>query len=182
MSSEVIDLTCETLTLYASSSYTLTVKTEHNLSSPPSTKKNAYIDLSSDTPQEVTPDNRRLHAAAATAHVIDTKCPSFICSVCAPIFGRFGIACAEREYRDIWLQAVITRIEQNGGYEKADEIDICLDKRDIMQVTGLFEMNNCNPLPKCMLDGSYSQAFKVAKNPALFEYIWSKRKVNVLGW
>ena len=92
--SGLIDLTGETLTPYASSSYTLTVKTEHNLSSPPSTKKNAYIDLSSDTPQEATPNNRRLHAAAATAHVIDTKPLSFICSACAPIFGRFGIACA----------------------------------------------------------------------------------------
>ena len=123
-----------------------------------------------------------LRVAGASAGDVDTSSVGFTCSACAPIFSRFGITCAKEEYRDICLHAVITHIEQNGGYEKADEIDICLDKRDIMQVTGLFEMNNCNPLPKCMLDGSYSQAFKVAKNPALFEYIWSKRKVNVLGW
>ena len=117
--------------------------------------------------------------------------PGRFCSACGHIYGRFGIKCAELQYRDICLQTVIDYIEGVGGVKKADEIGVSLAytnafvaavKQDILIVTGKYEMNNVNPWPKCIDEGSYTQAFQLLEHPDLLECMYRKRSVNVWDW
>ena len=55
-------------------------------------------------------------------------------------------------------------------------------KQDILVVTGKYEMNNVNPWPKCIDEGSYTQAFQLLEHPDLLEYMYRKRSVNVWDW
>ena len=118
-------------------------------------------------------------------------CHGQFCSACGHIYGRFGIKCAELQYRDICLQSVVDYIEANGGAKKSDEIGVSLTytdafnaavKKDILTITGCYEMNNVNPWPKCINDGSYTQAFQLLEDPNLLEHMHSKRCINVWEW
>lgn len=117
--------------------------------------------------------------------------PGQFCSACGHIYGRFGIKCAELQYRDICLQSVVDYIEENGGVKKSDEVGVSLAytdafnaavKKDILTVTGCYEMNNVNPWPTCINEGSYTQAFQLLEHPDLLELMYSKRCINVWDW
>ena len=75
--------------------------------------------------------------------------------------------------------------------KKLDEIGISLTyndafndtvKKDILTVTGYYEMNNVNPWPKCINEISYTQAFQFLEHPNLLELIHPKRCINVWDW
>ena len=114
--------------------------------------------------------------------------PGQFCSSCSHIYRRFGIKCAELQFRDICLQTVIDYIEGEGGVKKANEIGVSLAytnafvaavKQDILVVTGKYEVNNVNPWPKCIDEGSYTQAFQLLEHPNLLELMYKKRSVKV---
>ena len=113
------------------------------------------------------------------------------CSACKHIYGKFGIQCAELQYRDFCLQSVVDYIDEKGGLSKIDEIGISLRywdaynvavKKDILTVSGCYEINNVNPMPKCMNEGSYAQALDILQNLKFVETLYNKRKHNLWGW
>ena len=117
--------------------------------------------------------------------------PGQFCSACGHIYDRFGIKCAELQYRDICLQSVVDYIEGAGGVKKSDEIGVSLAytnaflaavKKDILTVTGCYEINNVNPWPKYIDEGLYTQSFQLLEHPNLLELVSSKRSVNVWDW
>ena len=70
--------------------------------------------------------------------------------------------------RDFCLQSVVDYIEGEGGVKKSDEIGVSLAytnafnaavKKDILSITDCYEVNNVNPWPKCINEGSYTQSF-----------------------
>ena len=91
---------------------------------------------------------------------------------------------------NLTTEICISRV-QSSGPTKADKIGVSLAftdaynaavKKNILQVTGCYEINNVNPWPKSLNDGSYTQAFQLLENPDLFELMHSKRRCNVWGW
>ena len=52
----------------------------------------------------------------------------------------------------------------------------------MLTVSGCYEINNVNPTPKCMNEGSYAQALDILQNPKFVETLYNKRKHNLWGW
>ena len=55
-------------------------------------------------------------------------------------------------------------------------------KKDMLTISGCYEINNVNPMHKCMSEGSYAQALDIPQNPEFVETLYKKRKHNLWGW
>ena len=187
---------------------------KRDLSSPPQAKTPS--DLTSADPNVLTDRSNMINVSSATCTIAtnDDVTPSLVisgsvrstfdhiqgrdlfgpgefCSACKHIYGRFGIKCAELQYKDYCLQSVVDYIDEKGGLSKIDEIGISLRywdaynaavKKDLLTVSGCYEINNVNPVPRCMNEGSYAQALAIPNNPEFVEFLHKKRKHNLWGW